>query len=93
MQQSGPWSVGEEQRGWRGRIPAVQVTGGEGPRVGGQEGFVGYLGVVSVVVEVACRGGATGVSEPRRRYAMAAALRRVVEGVAGLGSFTERRSS
>ena len=61
--------------------------------MGGQEGFVGYLGVVSVGVEVACRGGAAGAGEPRRRYAVAAVLRRGVEGVAELGSFTERRSS
>jgi hypothetical protein len=60
----GPLAGRAEQSGWRGRIPAAQVAGGEGPGVEKQERFVGYLGVVSVGVGVAGDGLSTASRRP-----------------------------
>ena len=76
-----------------GRNPVSSLVGGGGPAGEKQEELKGYLGVASVGVRLVCSGGTMRAGGRWRRWAAAGVLRRGVEGVGRLGSFTGARVS
>ena len=75
-----------------GRIPASRVVGCESGGARGPQGLEPHLQRGLVGLGVACNGLAAGANGSRRRCVVAGVLRRRVEGIAGLGSFSRVRA-
>jgi len=91
--QSGPWRgpAAEEKRGWP--ISGEGVAGGEGRGAKEHKEVTVHQLEVLGRAWMACGGLSTLSRRPAASYATAVALRRGVEGAAGLGSFSGARVS